>query len=174
MLVVLSGCSGGGKSTLIDALGARGHATVAEPGRRIVRAGGPTPWEDGPAFAHACIALALSDLDQARRASGPVFFDRCLHDNALALDRLGHPVPPEARITPYDRVILFPPWPEIRVLDAERRQSMAEAEAEYHALAAGYPALGYPVAIMRRRCHPLRPGRPSRPDAALASAIGQV
>ena len=34
--VILSGCSGGGKSTLLDELARRGHAVVAEPGRRIV------------------------------------------------------------------------------------------------------------------------------------------
>ena len=35
--VVITGCSGGGKSTLLDELGRRGHATIEEPGRRIVR-----------------------------------------------------------------------------------------------------------------------------------------
>jgi predicted ATPase len=33
--VVISGCSGGGKSTLLAELGRRGHAVVEEPGRRI-------------------------------------------------------------------------------------------------------------------------------------------
>ena len=35
--VVISGCSGGGKSTLLAELGRRGHAFVEEPGRRIVK-----------------------------------------------------------------------------------------------------------------------------------------
>jgi predicted ATPase len=35
--VVISGCSGGGKSTLLIELGQRGYATVEEPGRRIVK-----------------------------------------------------------------------------------------------------------------------------------------
>jgi AAA domain len=35
--VVISGCSGGGKSTLLIELGRRGYATVEEPGRRIVK-----------------------------------------------------------------------------------------------------------------------------------------
>jgi hypothetical protein len=34
--VVLSGCSGGGKSSLLAELARRGHAVVPEPGRRIV------------------------------------------------------------------------------------------------------------------------------------------
>lgn len=49
--VVLSGCSGGGKSSLLAALARRGHAVVEEPGRRIVaeetRSGGSAlPWTD--------------------------------------------------------------------------------------------------------------------------------
>ena len=34
--VILSGCSGGGKSTLLADLAGRGFGTVSEPGRRIV------------------------------------------------------------------------------------------------------------------------------------------
>ena len=35
--VVISGCSGGGKSTLLAELGARGYAVFEEPGRAIVK-----------------------------------------------------------------------------------------------------------------------------------------
>ena len=35
--VVISGCSGGGKSTLLAESGRRGYAVVEEPGRRIVQ-----------------------------------------------------------------------------------------------------------------------------------------
>src|SRR6516162_7665665 len=50
--VVISGCSSGGKSTLIAELGKRGHAVVDEPGRRIVKeelasGGSALPWLDG-------------------------------------------------------------------------------------------------------------------------------
>jgi hypothetical protein len=38
--VVISGCSSGGKSTLIAELGKRGYAVVDEPGRRIVKEAG--------------------------------------------------------------------------------------------------------------------------------------
>lgn len=49
--VIISGCSGGGKSTLIDELAKRGHAVVEEPGRRIIaderaRGGTALPWID--------------------------------------------------------------------------------------------------------------------------------
>src|ERR1700757_5427899 len=53
--VVISGCSSGGKSTLIAELGKRGYAVVDEPGRRIVkeeltRGGAGLPWVDGVGF----------------------------------------------------------------------------------------------------------------------------
>lgn len=49
--VVISGCSGGGKSTLLAELARRGHAVVEEPGRRIVEAelrgnGQAPPWPE--------------------------------------------------------------------------------------------------------------------------------
>jgi predicted ATPase len=50
-LVVISGCSGGGKSTLLAELGRRRYAVVEEPGRRIVKTeihsnGTALPWID--------------------------------------------------------------------------------------------------------------------------------
>ena len=53
-LVVVSGSSGGGKSTLLAALGRRGYPVVEEPGRRIVaseieRGGDALPWKDAVA-----------------------------------------------------------------------------------------------------------------------------
>jgi predicted ATPase len=42
--IVISGCSGGGKSILLGELALRGLATAPEPGRRIIAQGGPMPW----------------------------------------------------------------------------------------------------------------------------------
>ena len=69
--VVLSGCSGGGKSTLLAELRRRGHATVDEPGRRIVKeesadGGTALPWIDLTAFARRAIEVALADREEAR------------------------------------------------------------------------------------------------------------
>ena len=70
--VVISGCSSGGKSTLLAALKTRGYAVVEEPGRRIVReelaAGGSAlPWVDHIAFARRAFATALADRAGAPR-----------------------------------------------------------------------------------------------------------
>lgn len=154
--VVISGCSGGGKSTLLAELGRRGHSIVEEPGRRIVKqelqeGGSALPWIDAAAFARRAIAMALEDRASATTLNGWVFFDRGLVDAAAALQHLtGEPAlaafAQEYRY--HQRVFLTPPWPEIYRHDPEWRHGLEAAEAEYSRLLAAYPALGYDVSIL--------------------------
>jgi len=93
---VISGCSGGGKSSLLAELARRDFATIEEPGRRVVReelasGGEALPWIDGIAFARRITALARQDHDAARTLSGPVFFDRGLIDAAVAQMKVASP-----------------------------------------------------------------------------------
>lgn len=156
--VVISGCSGGGKSTLLAELAARGHAVVAEPGRRIVAharaAGGKAlPWVDLAAFARAAMRMALADRQAAAGLAGWVFFDRGLIDAAVALQHAtGAPALDGLRHDHryHGRVFLTPPWPQIYVADAERRHDFAAAAAEYDRLCAAYKALGYTCDILPR------------------------
>lgn len=155
--VVISGCSGGGKSTLLAELARRGHVVVEEPGRRIVAeelASGGTalPWTDPVAFARRAVVMSLADREAVAGARGPVFFDRGLVDAALALGHLtGDQATADALCHQhrYGRtVFLAPPWPEIHGTDHERRHGLGEALAEYHRLAVGYPRLGYKVHVL--------------------------
>ena len=149
--VTISGCSGGGKSTLVAELGRRGHAVVEEPGRRIVREelagdGSALPWVDGAAFARRAVAVALDDLAAAAALPGLVFFDRGLVDAAAALEHLtGEPATDRlARRHPTNhRVFMAPPWPAIFASDTERRHGFDEAVAEYARLRKAYRRLGY-------------------------------
>ncbi len=51
----------------------------------------------------------------------------------------------------YDsRVFMTPPWREIYVGDAERRQGFDAAVAEYERLAEAYPLLGYRLDVLPR------------------------
>lgn len=155
-LVLISGCSGGGKSTLLTKLAARGHAVVEEPGRRIVgqelESGGTAlPWVDMAAFARRAIEMAMADHAAAREQPSWTFFDRGLIDAAAALQHLtGEPVLEKlsAAHRYHQTVFLTPPWPEIYITDSERRHGFDEAVAEYDRLAAVYPALGYDVVIL--------------------------
>ena len=153
----VSGCSSSGKSSLLAELGRRGYAFVEEPSRRIVKeelelGGSALPWMDRAAFARRCIALALSDLRAARRQKGKwVFFDRGLIDASVALEHLtGEPTSVALRRSHrfYRRVFLAPPWPEIYVLDRERRHSLETALIEYSRLLESYPSLSYETIIL--------------------------
>ena len=48
----------------------------------------------------------------------------------------------------YRRVFLAPPWPEIYVLDRERRHNLEAALIEYSRLLETYPSLGYETIIL--------------------------
>lgn len=154
--IVLSGCSGGGKSTLLEALRQRGHAAVEEPGRRIVQqelaAGGSAlPWQDLAAFARRAIKMALADREAMQDHPGLVFFDRGLVDAVSALEaHIGEPVLASlAAEHRYNRLVfLTPPWPEIYEGDPERRHGFDAAVAEYDRLKNVYPALGYEAIIL--------------------------
>lgn len=154
--VVISGCSGGGKSTLLVELERRGFRVVQEPGRRVVQAelrdrGNALPWTDLQAFLHKVVAVACDDIAVVGETDDWVFFDRGLVDAAAALRHLG--VEPRHGLTDlsrcyHQRVFLAPPWPEIYVQDAERRHGLETATAEYTRLLDAYPALGYHMSML--------------------------
>lgn len=154
--VVLSGCSGGGKSTLLAVLARRGFPTVSEPGRRIVEEelrgdGKALPWVDLAAFARRAIDMAAEDRRQAARKSGWVFFDRSLIDAAVALEHAtGQPA--SVVLDQFERyhsqVFLTPPWIEIYVSDHERRHGLEDAILEYDRLLTAYGALGYETIVL--------------------------
>lgn len=159
--VVLTGASGGGKSTLLAELARRGFQTVPEPGRRIVEqerasGGSALPWIDLAAFARRAIGMAITDRRAAaetfdRTKPGWIFFDRGLVDAAAALQHAtGERALDEfGRRHRYHRhVFLAPPWPEIYGTDADRRHGLDAALAEYERLAACYPALGYEIVLL--------------------------
>jgi len=154
--VTISGCSGGGKSTLLAELRRRGFATIDEPGRRIVaeelkRGGRALPWVDAVAFARRAIELSLADRAVTEASARWVFFDRGLIDAAAALEHLtGEPVVESLGLVyRYNkRVFLAPPWPEIYVLDQERRHGLVGAVAEYDRLIDVYPSLGYDIHVL--------------------------
>lgn len=157
--VLVTGCSGGGKSTLIEELARLGHRTVEEPGRRIVREelageGGALPWIDLAAFARRAIRMAVADWCRAREcgdADGWTFFDRGVIDAASAFEvatgrKVLAPLARRYRYRPL--VFLAPPWPEIHTGDAERRHGFATATKEYERLAGVLPALGYETRLL--------------------------
>ena len=80
--ILITGCSGGGKSTLLEELERRGQTVAHEPGRRLIAAG-VTPWGDLRGFLTAATYMARADLGWHEDVARPVFYDRGLID-ALA------------------------------------------------------------------------------------------
>lgn len=154
--VVLSGCSGGGKSTLLEELARRGFPTVSEPGRRIVEDelrgdGKALPWVNPAAFARRAISIAIEDRRAASSTTDWVFFDRGLVDAAVGLQHsTGQPA--AVILDQYDRyhsrVFLTPPWPEIYATDSQRQHSLTDAIAEYDRLLTAYSELDYETIIL--------------------------
>jgi predicted ATPase len=154
-LVIISGCSGGGKSTLLQEMAHRGYGVVEEPGRRIIAEeregqGRALPWVNLAAFAERAVELSLEDRARAKDLQGPVFFDRGLIDAAAALEfATGKPVLQKFAAERFNRrVFMTPPWPEIYVMDADRRHGLEEATNEYERLLSAYSALNYDVRLL--------------------------
>lgn len=143
--VVLTGCSGGGKSTLLAELGARGYATVAEPGRRVIAAerasgGNGFPWENAERFSALAFWMAVGD--HATADEGLTFFDRSALDQAAWFAREGRDMP--GVLPEYDRtVFVAPPWAEIFETDDDRQHGWDDAVAEYNDLMKRLPVWGY-------------------------------
>lgn len=159
---LITGCSGGGKSTLLAALEASGARVVREAGREIVRrqidASGPgTPWRDPRLFRELLLSRAIEDFEAADRAfdmrAGPVFFDRGIIDPIAWGQSMGlEPEPRRARALSEYRyartVFAAPPWPELFHSDSERRSDWREAVAEYEACMTLCTSLGYDIAVL--------------------------
>ncbi len=116
---VLTGCSGGGKSTLLSELDKRGYRVFPEPGRQIVKeqqsvGGDGLPWKNKTKFAELCVSRAMYFYNSAILLDKPVFFDRSMIDNISGIERLGLPMPVYflATLVQYryaNRVFMVPP-----------------------------------------------------------------
>jgi len=142
-----------GKTTLLRQLAALGHTCFPESGRAIIRqqlatGGTALPWQDREAFAGLMFRQGLADYNIARMQKGLLFFDRGLPDVTGYLELNGLLVPPEmehaAHLYRYHPLVaMTPPWKEIYVNDAERKQSFEEAIATYDVMRSAYLRYGY-------------------------------
>jgi predicted ATPase len=157
---VLTGGPGSGKTTLVEALKARGYATTEEAGRGVIReqtqdGGDGLPWIDRERFAEMMFEWELRSYRDAERRDGPVVFDRGLPDTIGYLRLEGLEVPAwmeeEAWRLRYNaQVFIAPPWKEIYGRDEERRQSWEVAVRTYEVMAETYTELGYELMELPR------------------------
>lgn len=150
---MISGCSGGGKSTLLSELASRGYLTVPEAGRQIVQEqmaihGDALPWENLQKFRDLLLSRYLYQYHRHIESKQIIFFDRGIIDvlpNELKPDYFLH----AAQMFKYHRVVfLVPPWEEIFAADAERKHDFNAAKKEFDELLIKYKNLGYETVLI--------------------------
>lgn len=152
--IVISGCSGGGKSALITELAGRGYSVVFEPGRQIVKeqtaiGGDALPWIDLQKFLDLALSRYLFQYNSQKERVEFVFFDRGIVD-ALQID-LSQPKYFEnaAKTFRYHKLIfLVPPWKEIFASDTERKHNFESAKKEFDEILIKYKNLGYETVLV--------------------------
>ena len=157
---VISGCSGGGKSSLISELKQRGQSVVPEAGRIIVQdqialGGTALPWNDKLAFAAQLASKAFEQYGSVSECDGDIFFDRSIVEAEVFCDlhdvRLPRSYLSAADTCRYtDPIFLTPPWQEIFESDTERQHGFEAAVQEYNALRQKFLANGYRVLVIPR------------------------
>lgn len=158
-LIVITGCSGGGKSTLIDMLDQMGYTTMPEAGRIIVKEqietkGENLPWVNQMGFCNLLIEKSIDFYKKAlaiiNAKDGIIFFDRSFLDAISYYQTYA-----EKNVNLYDDLIekfkfsnpvfMTPPWKDIFSEDSERKHDFQSAVSEYNRLKDFYPKLGYSV-----------------------------
>ncbi|WP_137388675.1 AAA family ATPase [Rhodoligotrophos defluvii] len=150
---VITGGPGAGKTTLIEALAAKGYHRSVEAGRGVIQQqtaiNGPAlPWKDRALFAELMLSWEMRSYALAAGHTGPVLFDRGLPDiiGYLRLEGLAVPahVHEAAQCFRYHPTVLIaPPWEAIFTQDEERKQTFEEACRTYENMRRVYADYGY-------------------------------
>lgn len=151
--IVISGCSGGGKSSLLSELSNRGYPVALEPGRQIVKEqtiinGDALPWINLQKFLDLALSRYLFLFNSQNETQKFVFFDRGIVD-AIQLSQTPKSFDNAAKKFRYNkRVFLVPPWEEIFTTDAERKHSFESAKNEFDDLLIKYKNFGYETILV--------------------------
>lgn len=156
-LIVISGCSGGGKSTLITELSAMGYAVVHEVATKIVSEqkainGDITPWQNPTAFCKLLIARSIKDFHRAKSMANAleetIFFDRSFLEgiryykmlNSTDSHRYDYLIDD---LRYFNTVYIAPPWQEIFCQNDDRRHSFKKSVDDYDRVLSFYLKCGY-------------------------------
>jgi predicted ATPase len=154
---VITGGPGSGKTTVLAELARLGHSSIPEDARaviqeQIVSGGNAVPWLEASSFADLLMerSIATYRAQAAKNLQAPVYFDRGVGDAFTCAGLVGHTLSThlqeQASACRYrNPIFLAPYWPAIYTTDAERRQTIEEAERTEHAIVHTYKDLGYEI-----------------------------
>ncbi|MFI8380180.1 AAA family ATPase [Leeuwenhoekiella sp. NPDC079379] len=151
--IVLIGGPSTGKTTLINALKAKGHICFDEVSREVTKAA----QEKGIDQLFLTQPLLFSELLLERRIKQYkeasqldqefVFIDRGIPDVAAYMDFIGQDYPDNFKEActsyKYDHIFILPPWRDIHITDQERYESFEEALKIQEELVKTYTHYGY-------------------------------
>ncbi len=152
-LFVITGGPGSGKTTLLGAAARAGYRTAPESGRAIIRfqeaiGGRGLHYVDSALYAELMLDRDMQNHQSFAASGEPALFDRGVADlvgycRLVGIEDTEH-FHRAAGMFRYNRkVFLAPPWCDIYVQDAERRQDWSEAVRTYECIADAYDELGY-------------------------------
>lgn len=158
-LIVISGCSSGGKSTLLNELSTKGYLAIPEVGRQIVKKqveidGNVTPWQNPKLFCELLIEESVLAYRKAKEMSSVVeqliFFDRSFLEGISYYQSLKTKDAHKydfliQNLRFYPIIFMTPPWKELFKHDDERKHSYEDAVKEYERLVEFYPKYGYQI-----------------------------
>ncbi|HHT9690319.1 TPA: AAA family ATPase [Legionella pneumophila] len=156
-LIVITGCSGGGKSTLISELSKMGYAVVHEAATEIVKEqlainGEMTPWQNPHDFCKLLIARSIDDFLRAKSITDIpekiIFFDRSYLEGIRYYKALNTTDPSKYDyfindLRYFDTVFVTPPWEEIYCNNEMRKHSFAKSIDDFERVVSFYPKYGY-------------------------------
>jgi predicted ATPase len=153
---IITGGPGGGKTSLLENLGANGFKYVSETGRQIIKERllkGLSPRPESNVFAQQMFAKDLDNYISNSNNRSVIFFDRSFIDSAFLIfqgDKKYHTGIKEIlKIKRYNsKVFIAPPWKEIYCTDNERDQTFEEAIIIYERLYKWYEINGYDLIII--------------------------
>lgn len=161
--IVLTGGPGSGKTSVINAIEARGVRCAVEVGRQVIQSemlkgGQALPWVNKTQFRDRMLKEELSSYQNSsfqndsyqssQHVSERIFFDRGI------IDCYGYSVLENLALTKtlvqacqrnkyHDVVFIFPPWKAIYANDLERKQDFDEAVRTYQTMSRAYSHFGY-------------------------------
>ncbi len=151
--IVLIGGPSTGKTTLLNALRAKGHTCLDEVSREVTKAA----QEKGVDQLFLTQPLLFSQMLLDKRIEqftlAPslnkdlVFIDRGIPDVTAYMDFIGQEYPENFKKAcldyKYDHIFILPPWQDIHTTDQERYESFDEAVNIQNELIKTYKAFGY-------------------------------